>query len=149
MTVFQYLQTMPQPLIEATLLGLMGFPINPEREEWIHKWMNEPHDKWFPKTTLSTLTGDMTVPLDHMTMLLGKTAETLPRDKQEKLSVTTLIINLQSSNVWKGSDYQWKRRSLQQQLQVLWITTTIWPEAPTTCLSGFPKSRMLGMVMTF
>ena len=86
MTVFQYLQTMPQPLFEATLLGLMGFPINPEREEWVHRWMNEPHDKWFPKTTLSTLTGDMTVPLDHMTMLLGKTAETLPRDKQEKLS---------------------------------------------------------------
>ena len=88
MTVFQYLQTMPQSLFEATLLGLMGFPINPEREEWVHKWMNEPHDKWFPKTTLSTLTGDMTVPLDHMTMLLGKTAETLPRDKQEKLSHT-------------------------------------------------------------
>ncbi len=86
MTVFQYLQTMPQPLLETTLLGLMGFPINPEREEWMHKWMNEPYDKWFPKANLSALTGDMTVPLDHMTMLLGKTVETLPRDKQEKLS---------------------------------------------------------------
>lgn len=86
MTVFQYLQTMSQPLFEATLLGLMGFPVNPEREGWIHQWMNEPYDKWFSKSDLSTLAGDMTVPLDHMTMLLGKTAETLPKDEQEKLS---------------------------------------------------------------
>ena len=86
MTVYDYLISLPRPLFEATLLGLMGNPINPEREEWIHQWMNEPYDKWFPKTNLSALTGDMIVPLDHMAMLLGKTAETLPKDKQEKLS---------------------------------------------------------------
>lgn len=86
MTVFQYLQTMPQSLFESTLLGVMGFPITPEREEWIHKWMNDPYDKWFPKANLSVLTGDVAIPLDHMTMLLGKTAENLPKGQQEKLS---------------------------------------------------------------
>ena len=86
MTVFQYLQTMPQPLFGEILLMLMGEPINPEREKWIHKRLNEPHDKCFPKANLSALPGDMTVPLDHMAILLGKTTGTLPRDKQEKLS---------------------------------------------------------------
>lgn len=31
-TVYEYLCALPQPLFEATLLGLMGFPLNPEKE---------------------------------------------------------------------------------------------------------------------
>lgn len=86
MTVFEYLRTLPQPLFEATLLGLMGFPINSEREEWFHDWMNQPYEKYFPQSNLSVATGSLTIPLDHMTMLLGKTAETLPKEKQEQLA---------------------------------------------------------------
>lgn len=85
MTVYEYLCALPQELFEATLLGLMGFPLNPEKEAWFHDWMQRPYDEVFPVCNLSALQSDVTVPLDHMTMLLGKTASTLPVEKQEQL----------------------------------------------------------------
>lgn len=85
MTVYEYIQSLPQPLFEATLLGLMGLPLNPEKEAWFHEWMNRPYDEVFPRSDLTATAGETTVPLDHMTMLLGKMASTLPADKQEQL----------------------------------------------------------------
>lgn len=84
MTVYEYLIKLPRPLFEATLLGLMGIPLNPEKEAWFHEWMDRPYDV-FPFCNLSSLQSEAVVPLDHMTMLLGKTASTLPAEKQEQL----------------------------------------------------------------
>lgn len=85
MTVYEYLISLPRPLFEATLLGLMGLPLNPEKEKWFHEWMDRPYDDVFPACDLSDLYGDESVPSDHMTMLLGKMASTLPAEKQEQL----------------------------------------------------------------
>lgn len=84
-TVYEYLCALPQPLFEATLLGLMGFPLDSEREKWFHEWMERPYRDVFPICNLSSLRSDATVPLDHMTMLLGKMASDLPTEKQEQL----------------------------------------------------------------
>lgn len=84
-TVYEYLHALPQPLFEATLLGLMGFPLDPEEEAWFHKWMERPYNEVFPICNLSSLRSSATIPLDHMTALLGKMASTLPVDKQEQL----------------------------------------------------------------
>lgn len=84
-TVYDYLHALPQPLFEAFILNLMRRPLTEERQEWFHEWMEQPYEKVFPACNLSELKSDLTMPLDHMTMLLGKTAETLPIDKQEKL----------------------------------------------------------------
>ncbi len=84
-TVYDYLHAMPQPLFEAFVLNLMGNPLTEDRQRWFHEWMQQPYDKVFPACNLSMLKSGLTIPLDHMTMLLGKTAETLPPDKQEKL----------------------------------------------------------------
>ena len=85
-TVYEYLHALPQPLFEATLLGLMGLPLDTEKEEWFHKWMERPYNEVFPTYNLSALKSSITTPLNHMTMLLGKTAETLPKEKQEQLA---------------------------------------------------------------
>lgn len=85
MTVYEYIRSLPQPLFEAMLLGLMGLPLNPEKEAWFHEWMSRPYDEVFPRSDLTATTGETTVPLDHMTMLLGKMASTLPADKQKQL----------------------------------------------------------------
>lgn len=84
-TVYDYLHALPQPLFEAFILNLMGHPLTEDRQKWFHEWMEQPYDKVFPACNLSELKSSLTMPLDHMTMLLGKTAETLPIDKREKL----------------------------------------------------------------
>lgn len=85
MNVYEYLISLPQTLFEATLLGLMGFPLDPEKEAWFHEWMERPYSDVFPTCNLSGLRSSATMPLDHMAMLLGKTASTLPAEKQEQL----------------------------------------------------------------
>ena len=85
MTVYEYLIRLPRPLFEATLLGLMGFPLDSEKEAWFHEWMDRPYDDVFPSCNLSSLQSEAVVPLDHMTMLLGKMASTLATEKQEQL----------------------------------------------------------------
>lgn len=47
MTVFEYLQQLPQSLFEATLMGLMGIPFNPIQEAQFHEWMNSSYEKTF------------------------------------------------------------------------------------------------------
>ena len=84
-TVYDYLHALPQPLFEEFVLGLMGTPLTEECQQWFHEWMQQPYDMVFPTCNLSDLKSGLTMPLDHMTMLLGKTVETLPQDKQEKL----------------------------------------------------------------
>lgn len=84
-TVYEYLHALPQPLFETILLGLMGFPINPEKEARFHDWMQRPYNEVFPACNLSALRSDATMPLDHMTILLGKTASTLPAERQEQM----------------------------------------------------------------
>ena len=48
--------------------------------------MERPYNEVFPTYNLSALKSSITTPLNHMTMLLGKTAETLPKEKQEQLA---------------------------------------------------------------
>lgn len=84
-TVYDYLHALPQPLFESFVLSLMGSPLTEDRQRYFHEWMQQPYDKVFPACNLSMLKSGLTIPLDHMTMLLGKTVETLPQDKQEKL----------------------------------------------------------------
>ena len=48
MTVFEYLQQLPQDLFEATLMGLMGIPMEENVEAFFHEWMNKPYDQYFP-----------------------------------------------------------------------------------------------------
>lgn len=85
MTVFQYLQCLPQPIFEATLLGLMGLPINPDREAWFHEWMNKPYDEVFPTSNPSIVAGNLTIPLDSMITMLQDAADILSPENQEKL----------------------------------------------------------------
>lgn len=85
MTVYEYIRSLPQPLFEATLLGLMGFPLNPEKEAWFHEWMNRPYSEIFPLSNPSETAGDIMVPVGYLTVLLGKTASTLPPEKQKQL----------------------------------------------------------------
>ena len=84
-TVYEYLCDLPQPLFEATLLGLMGFQLDPEKESWFHEWMERPYGDVFPMCNLSSLRNSTTILLDHMSMLLGKTASMLPVEKQTQL----------------------------------------------------------------
>ena len=85
MTVYEYLIRLPQPIFEATLMGLMGIGMNERQKNAFHKWMERPCDDVFPSCNLSGLQSESVVPLDHMTMLLGKMASTLPTEKQEQL----------------------------------------------------------------
>ena len=48
MTVFEYLQQLPQDLFEATLMGLMGVPMEEKAEGVFHEWMSKPYDEFFP-----------------------------------------------------------------------------------------------------
>ncbi len=84
-TVFEYLQNLPQPLFEATLLGLMGFPMNADCEEWFHKWMQRPYTDVFSETNSPLTDSALTIPLGRMFTMLGKRISDLPIDKQDKL----------------------------------------------------------------
>lgn len=83
-TVYEYLHALPQPLFEATLLGLMGFPLDPERDMWMHEWMERPCNEVFPKCSLADWKSGNILPINSMTML-GKVAAILPANKQEQL----------------------------------------------------------------
>lgn len=108
-TVYDYLHALPQPLFESFILNLIGRPLTEDRQKWFHEWMEQPYDKVFPACNLSELKSGLTMPLDHITMLLGKTAETLPIDKQEKLKnamkdycEVCYYVNQQLANQQKG-----------------------------------------------
>lgn len=83
MTVYEYLISLPQPLFEATLMGLMGLSLNSEQESVFHEWMQSPYKKYFDTDIAEILekSGELTVPV----RLLGCTFSTLPMDKQTRL----------------------------------------------------------------
>lgn len=77
MTVFQYLQSLPQDLFEATLASLMGFELASPQEDTLHKWLNMPYEKYF--------TSDNAALPETPMSLIGREAAKLPKEQQEKL----------------------------------------------------------------
>lgn len=84
-TVYEHLILLPQSLFEASLLSLMGFPLDSEKKEWFHEWMNRPYSDVFPTNTFSDPQSDIATSPDHTPTLLGKMISTLPVEKQEQL----------------------------------------------------------------
>ena len=77
MTVFEYMQQLPQPLFEATLMGLMGIPIDPVREAVFHDWMNSPYEETFKTINIP--------PTDELLALLGREIQKLSPEQQEQM----------------------------------------------------------------
>jgi len=79
-TVFEYLQTLPQDLFEATLMGLMGVPMDEKQEAAFHEWMNKPASDFFPNT-------EEVSAMDANTILIeiGKTIKKMNDAEKEEL----------------------------------------------------------------
>lgn len=85
MTVFEYMQQLPQPLFEATLMGLMGIPIDPVREAVFHDWMNSPYEETF-KTDAVISADTINMPsTDELLALLGREIQKLSPEQQEQM----------------------------------------------------------------
>ncbi len=80
MTVFEYLQTLPQDLFEATLMGLMSVPMEETAEKAFHDWMNKPASDYFPNTDD---VGAMDA--DAILVEIGKTIKKMDDAEKEEL----------------------------------------------------------------
>lgn len=85
MTVFEYLQQLPQGLFEATLMGLMGIPFNPIQEAKFHDWMDSPYEKTFNTGKSISPSLFMDAAETEALAILGREIQKLPQEKQVQL----------------------------------------------------------------
>lgn len=85
MTVFEYMQQLPQDLFEATLMGLMGIPFNPVQEAQFHEWMNSPYEETFAAGKSIDPELFMDAAETEALAILGREIQKLPQEKQDQL----------------------------------------------------------------
>lgn len=85
MTVFEYLQQLPQSLFEATLMGLMGIPFNPIQEAQFHEWMNSSYEKTFNAGKSIDPSLFMDAAETEALAILGREIQKPPQEKQIQL----------------------------------------------------------------
>lgn len=77
MTVYEYLIRLPQPLFEATLMGLMGLPVNSPQEDVIHEWLQSPCEKYFGQEAAKDIA--------NTSQIVGRNFTALFDEEQEKI----------------------------------------------------------------
>lgn len=85
MTVFEYLQQLPQDLFEPALMGLMGIPFDPIQEDQFLEWMNSPYEETFFADKYNNSALFMDAAETEAFAILGREIQKLPQEKQDRL----------------------------------------------------------------